>query len=72
MGPVNYMWYQYRFLALAQRMVERDGGAALGRFWSHFAQRAPTAGAHPPARGLARELSTGVSPALGRAARDWR
>src|SRR5580698_8454148 len=36
MDPMNYVWYQHRWLRLAARVFEVDGEGALVRFWNCF------------------------------------
>jgi hypothetical protein len=72
MSPLNYVWYQYRWLRLAAKMFEVEGEGGLVRFWDcfHAIDRADAAGA--TAASLAPLLTTAVSPILGRAIREWR
>jgi hypothetical protein len=72
MSPLNYVWYQHRWVRLAARMFEVDGEDGLVRFWEccHSADRADTS--EVTAASLAPLLTTKVSRTLGRAVRDWR
>lgn len=72
MSPLNYVWFQYRWLRLAARVFEADGEAALVRFWNcfHAADRALTGEA--TAASVAPLLTAEVSRTLGRAVADWR
>ena len=72
MDPLNYVWYQHRWLRLAAKMFEVDGEDSLIRFWDcfHSTDRVPPGEA--TAASLAPLLTTEVSPILGRAVRDWR
>ena len=36
MSPLNYVWYQYRWLRLAAKMFEVDGEDGLVRLWDCF------------------------------------
>jgi len=72
MDPLNYVWYQHRWLRLAARVFDADGEEGLVRFWKcfrgtdQFNSRDVTAGS------LAPLLSAEVSPTLGRAIKNWR
>jgi hypothetical protein len=70
MSPLNYVWYQYRWLRLVAKMFEADGEGGLVRFWDCF--HAADRGTEATAASLAPLLATEVSPTLGRAIRDWR
>jgi hypothetical protein len=72
MSPLNYVWFQYRWLRLAAKVFATDGDEGLVRFWDcfHAADRGPAGEA--TAASLAPLLRTEVSPTLGRAVRDWR
>jgi hypothetical protein len=72
MSPLNYVWYQYRWMRLAAKMFEVDGENGLVRYWNcfHSTDRVDTGGA--TAASLAPLLTTEVSETLGRAVRDWR
>ena len=72
MDPLNYVWYQHRWLRLAAKMFEADGEDSLIRFWDcfHSTDRVPPGEA--TAASLAPLLTIEVSPILGRAIRDWR
>jgi hypothetical protein len=71
MSPLNYVWFQYRWLRLAARMFTVEGEAGLVRFWDafHATDRVPTR--ETTAASLAPFLATEISPTLGRAVRDW-
>ncbi len=71
MSPLNYVWFQYRWLRLAAKMFEVDGEDGLVRFWDcfHATDRVNIGAA---AASLAPLLTAEVSPNLGRAVRDWR
>ncbi len=72
MSPLNYVWFQHRWLRLAAKMFEVDGEDGLVRLWDCFhATNLVDAGA-VTAASLAPLLSTQVSQTLGRAVRDWR
>jgi hypothetical protein len=71
MSPLNYVWFQYRWLRLAAKIFEVDGEAGLVRFWDCFhATDRVNVGA--TAASLAPLLTAEVSATLGRAVRDWR
>lgn len=72
MNPLNYVWYQYRWLRLAARLFAVDGEDGLVRFWSCFHSTDRVNGREFTAASLAPLLATEVSPTLGRAVRDWR
>ena len=71
MSPLNYIWYQYRWLRLVAKVFEVDGEDVLVRFWDcfHATDRATTGAT---AASLAPLLAAEVSPTFGRAIRDWR
>ncbi len=71
MSPLNYVWFQYRWLRLAAKMFEVDGEGGLVRFWDcfHATDRVNTGAT---AASLAPLLTGEVSPTLGRAVQDWR
>jgi hypothetical protein len=71
MTPLNYVWFQYRWLRLAAKMFEVDGEGALVRFWDcfHATDRVKTGNATAPS--LAPLLHE-ISPTLGRAVQAWR
>lgn len=72
MNPLNYVWFQHRWLRLVAKMFEVDGEAGLVRFWDcfHAIDRVDVGVA--TAASLAPLLTTEVSPTLGRAVRAWR
>jgi hypothetical protein len=70
MSPLNYVWYQYRWLRLVAKMFEADGEEGLVRFWNCF--HAADRGNEATSASLAPLLTAEVSPTLGRAIRDWR
>jgi hypothetical protein len=72
MDPLNYVWYQHRWLRLAARMFEVDGEDGLVRFWNCFHSTDRVYASEATAASLAPLLTTEVSPTLGRAVRDWR
>ncbi len=70
MSPLNYVWFQYRWLRLAAKMFEVDGEDGLVRFWDCFhATDRVNIGAAPAS--LAPLLTAEVSQTLGRAVQDW-
>jgi hypothetical protein len=72
MDPLNYVWYQHRWLRLAAKMFEVDGEDGLIRFWDCFHSTDRVNASEATAASLAPLLTTEVSPTLGRAVRDWR
>ena len=72
MDPLNYVWYQHRWLRLAAKMFEADGEDGLVRFWHCFHSTDRVNASEATAASLAPLLTTEVSPILGRAVRDWR
>ncbi|MGH8979669.1 MAG: hypothetical protein ACRDWE_01420, partial [Acidimicrobiales bacterium] len=72
MDPLNYVWYQCRWLRLAAKMFDADGEDALVRFWDCFLAAHPLGPSERTASSLAPMLQTEVSGALGRAVRAWR
>ena len=73
MSPLNYVWFQYRWLRLAAKMFAADGEDGLVRFRNCFhATDHLDSGEEVTARSLAPLLSAEVSQTLGRAVRDWR
>lgn len=72
MSPLNYVWFQYRWLRLAARIFNSEGEDGLVRFWDCFHAADRVTGSQATATSLARLLTTEVSPTLGRAVSDWR
>jgi hypothetical protein len=72
MDPLNYVWYQHRWLRLAAKMFEVDGEDGLVRFWDCFHSTDRVNASEATAASLAPLLTTEVSPTFGRAIRDWR
>ena len=72
MNPLNYVWYQHRWLRLAAKMFEVGGEDGLVRFWDCFHSTDRVNASEATAASLAPLLTTEVSPTLGRAIRDWR
>jgi len=72
MSPLNYVWYQYRWLRLAAKTFEADGEDGLVRFWDCFHATDRVSASVATAASLAPLLTAEVSPTLGRAIRDWR
>ncbi len=72
MDPLNYVWYQHRWLRLAAKMFEVDGEDGLVRFWDCFHSTDRVNASEATAASLAPLLTTEVSLTLGRAVRDWR
>jgi hypothetical protein len=71
MNPLNYVWFQHRWLRLAAHMFEMDGEDGLVRFWDCFHGRDRVSPAEATAASLAPLLASEVSRTLGRAVRDW-
>src|SRR5580700_6508922 len=72
MDPLNYVWYQHRWLRLVAKAFEVDGEDGLVRFWDCFHSTDRVNASEATAASLAPLLTTEVSPTLGRAVRDWR
>ena len=72
MDPLNYVWYQHRWLRLTAKMFEVDGEEGLVRFWDCFHATDRVNATQATAASLAPLLTAEVSPTLGRAIRDWR
>ncbi len=71
MDPLNYAWYQHRWLRLAAMVFNADGEAALARFWDCFHATDRVDSTQTTAASLAPLLTSEVSATLGRAVRDW-
>jgi hypothetical protein len=71
MSPLNYVWFQYRWLRLAAKMFAVDGEDGLVRFWDRF-HATDRVNIGTTAASVAPLLTAEVSPTLGRAVRDWR
>jgi len=71
MSPLNYVWFQYRWQRLAARIFDADGEHSLVRFWDCFRSK-DRAHDTATAASLAPLLTAEISPALGRAVRNWR
>lgn len=72
MGPLNYVWYQYRWQRLAAKMFNADGEDGLIRFWNCFSGTNRLSPGEVTAASLAPLLRTEVSETLGRAIQNWR
>lgn len=72
MNPLNYVWYQYRWLRLAAATFDADGEAVLARFWDCFHRPDHVSSGEVTAASLAPLLTTEVSETLGQAIRRWR
>lgn len=72
MSPLNYVWFQYRWLRLAAKMFEADGEDGLARFWDCFHSTDRVNANQATAASLAPLLTSEVSATLGRAVRNWR
>ena len=72
MDPLNYVWYQHRWLRLTAKMFEVDGEEGLVRFWDCFHATDRVNASEVTAASLAPLLTTEVSATLGWAVRDWR
>ncbi len=72
MSPLNYVWFQYRWLRLAAKMFEVDGEDGLVRLWDCFHSTDRVEAGVATAASPAPLLTAEVSPTLGRAVRDWR
>jgi hypothetical protein len=71
MDPLNYVWYQHRWLRLVAKMFSIDGEDGLVRFWECFHAVDRVSGGETTAASLAPLLTKEVSPTLGRAVREW-
>ncbi len=72
MSPLNYVWFQHRWLRLAAKVFDADGEDGLVRFWDCFHATDRVSGGEATAASLAPLLTSEVSRTLGRAVRDWR
>lgn len=72
MNPLNYVWYQYRWMRLAATMFDTDGEAGMIRFWDCFRGTDRVGSGERTARSLAPLLTAEVSATLGQAVRRWR
>ena len=72
MSPLNYVWFQYRWLRLAAKMFEVDGEDGLVRFWGCFHSTDRVNSGEATAASLAPLLTAEVSQTLGRAVQGWR
>ena len=72
MGPLNYVWYQYRWQRIAAKVFDSDGEDGLVRFWDCFHATDLLNSGEVTAASLAALLRTEVSETLGRAVQDWR
>ena len=72
MSPLNYVWYQYRWLRLVARTFDADGEEGLARLWKCFHGGGPGVSGEVTAASLAPVLRTEVSEVLGRAIQGWR
>lgn len=72
MSPLNYVWYQDRWMRLSARVFDTDGEDALARFWNCFHATDLLSSGKVTAASLAPVLRTEVSETLGRAIQNWR
>lgn len=72
MSPLNYVWYQYRWLRLAARMFDAEGEGGLVRLWDRFRGADRIDAGEVTAASLAPLLQAEVSETLGRAVQRWR
>ncbi|MGC2485640.1 MAG: hypothetical protein WA359_05310 [Acidimicrobiales bacterium] len=72
MGPLNYVWYQYRWQRIAAQMFDAEGEDALIRFWDCFQAAERILPSEPTGASLAPLLGAEVSETLGHAILDWR
>jgi hypothetical protein len=72
MSPLNYVWFQYRWLRLAAKVFAADGEDGLVRFWDCFHATDRVDPDEATAKSLAPLLRSTVSKTLGRAVQDWR
>jgi hypothetical protein len=71
MGPLNYVWYQYRWQRLAAAMFDADGEEGFVRFWDFFRGADHPIPGEITAASLVPLLRTGVSETLARAVHNW-
>jgi hypothetical protein len=72
MSPLNYVWFQYRWLRLAAKVFHADGEPGLLRFWDCFHATDRFNSGEATAASLAPLLRANVSQTLGRAIQQWR
>ena len=72
MGPLNYVWYQYRWQRLAAAVFNVDGEEALERLWRCFRDPDQVVTSGLTTTALADILTAQVSETLGRGVADWR
>jgi hypothetical protein len=72
MGPLNYVWYQYRWQRLAAAMFDTDGEEGLVRIWDFFRATDRLSLGEVTAASLAPLLQAEVSETLARAIQEWR
>jgi len=72
MSPLNYVWFQYRWLRLAAKVFDADGEDGLVRFWGCFHAADRLNSSEATAASLAPLLRAEVSETLGRAVQYWR
>ncbi len=72
MSPLNYVWFQYRWLRLAAKVFDADGEDGLVRFWDCFHATDRLNSGEATAASLASLLRADVSETLGRAVQQWR
>lgn len=69
--PLNYLWFQHRWLRLAAKMFEVDGEDGLVRFWDCFHSVDRVGAPEATAASLVPLLAAEVSTTLAREVRDW-
>jgi hypothetical protein len=72
MSPLNYVWFQYRWMRLAAKVFEADGEDGLVRFWACFHATDRLSSSPATAASVAPLLRAEVSQTLGRAVQQWR
>jgi hypothetical protein len=72
MGPLNYVWYQYRWQRLVATLYDAEGEATLVRLWNCFHATDRFSFGEMTMAALARLLSAEVSETLGRVVLGWR
>jgi hypothetical protein len=72
MSPLNYVWFQYRWMRLAAKMFDADGEDGLVRFWDCFHATDRLDSSEATVASLAPILRTEVSQTLGQAIEHWR
>ncbi|HUA95915.1 MAG TPA: hypothetical protein VMB82_10345 [Acidimicrobiales bacterium] len=70
-GPLNYVWYQYRWQRIAAGVFDADGEGGLVRLWDCFHATDRFEPGEATVARLATLLGAEVSATLGRSVRHW-